>query len=295
MLYITRSLFVLFGLFTLAELPSGILNNPASLIVLSVSFLIVFSFFYYADAYEREEVKYLIWSLLWGGFVAYGLVSIVFYLSDFIYESTWLAAFTEEFFKLLGLFILLKKGVVTWWTDGLVVGGLIGLGFTYIEDIQYVFLSEEPLQMAIYRSLSSVFAHSFFSGVAGAVFVYLILKKESILAFSAVIISTFIHAIWNAAIIYDVENSFVMQTIGPPLLLFLLTLFLRRIERKTIIFVVYRATSADENLNYPASVYFDLKSRRKYSRRFKTYKNKRKFRNKLSKEIHHLISKYATV
>lgn len=288
-------MFVLFGLFTLAELPSGILNNPASLIVLSVSFLIVFSFFYYADAYEREEVKYLIWSLLWGGFVAYGLVSIVFYLSDFIYESTWLAAFTEEFFKLLGLFILLKKGVVTWWTDGLVIGGLIGLGFTYIEDIQYVFLSDEPLQVAIYRSLSSVFAHSFFSGVAGAVFVYLILKKESILAFSAVIISTFVHAIWNAAIIYDVENTFLMQTIGPPFLLVLLTLFLRRIERKTITFVIHRAISLDKKLKYPPSVYFDLKSRTKYSKKFKTHTNKRKFRKKLSKEIHELISKYAIV
>ena len=294
MLYLTRSLIVLFGLFTITELPSGILNNPASLIVLSVSFLIVFSLFYYADAYEREEVKYLIWSLFWGGFVAYGLVSIVFYLSDSIYESTWLAAFTEEFFKLLGLSILLKKGVVTWWTDGLVVGGLIGLGFTYIEDIQYVFLSEEPLQVAIYRSLSSVFAHSFFSGVAGAVFVYLILKKESILAFSAVLISTFIHAIWNATIIYDVDNAFVMQTIGPPFLLVLLTLFLRRIERKTIMFVVYRANRLGEKLMYPTSVYFDLKSRSKYSRRFKTYTNKHKFRRKLSKEIHHLISKYAT-
>ena len=295
MLYITRSLIVLFGLFTIAELPSGILNNPASLIVLSVSFLIVFSLFYYADAYEREEVKYLIWSLLWGGFVAYGLVSIVFYLSDSIYESTWLAAFTEELFKLLGLFILLKKGVVTWWTDGLVIGGLIGLGFTYIEDIQYVFLSDEPLQVAIYRSLSSVFAHSFFSGVAGAVFVYLILKKESILAFSAVLISTFVHAIWNAAIIYEVKNLFVMQTIGPPFLLLLLTLFLRRIERKTILFVVHRAISLDKKLKYPPSVYFDLKSRTKYSKKFKTYTNKRKFRRKLSKEIHELISKYAVV
>jgi RsiW-degrading membrane proteinase PrsW (M82 family) len=295
LIYITRSLIVLFGLFTFAELPSGILNNPASLIVLSVSFLIVFSLFYYADAYEREEVKYLIWSLLWGGFVAYGLVSIVFFLSDSIYESTWLAAFTEELFKLLGLFILLKKGVVTWWTDGLVIGGLIGLGFTYIEDIQYVFLSDEPLQVAIYRSLSSVFAHSFFSGVAGAVFVYLILKKESILAFSAVLISTFVHAIWNAAIIYDVENTFVMQTIGPPFLLVLLTLFLRRIERKTINFVIHRAISLDKKLKYPPSVYFDLKSRTKYSKKFKTYTNKRKFRKKLSKEIHELISKYAIV
>ena len=293
MLYITRSLIVLFGLFTIAELPSGILNNPASLIVLSVSFLIVFSFLYYADAYEREEVKYLIWSLLWGGFVAYGLVSIVFYLSDFIYESTWLAAFTEEFFKLLGLFILLKKGVVTWWTDGLVIGGLIGLGFTYIEDIQYVFLSDEPLQVAIYRSLSSVFAHSFFSGVAGAVFVYLILKKESILAFSAVIISTFVHAIWNAAIIYQVDNAFVLQTVGPPLLLVLLTLFLRRIERKTIIFVVYRAIGRGVKLKFPPGVYFDLKSRKKYIKRFKSISKKRSFRKNLSREIHQLISKYA--
>ena len=293
MLYITRFLIVIFGLFTIAELPSGILNNPASLIVLSVSFLIVFSLFYYADAYEREEFKYLIWSLLWGGFVAYGLVSIVFYLSDSIYESTWLAAFTEEFFKLLGLFILLKKGVVTWWTDGLVIGGLIGLGFTYIEDIQYVFLSDEPLQVAIYRSMSSVFAHSFFSGVAGAVFVYLILKKESILAFSAVLISTFIHAIWNAAIIYEVENSYVIQTIGPPLLLVLLTLFLRRIERKTIIFVVYRATGRCVKLKLPPSVYFDLKSRKKYIKRFKSNSQKRSFRKGLSREIHHLISKYA--
>ena len=295
MTFISRFIIFIFGLFTLSELPVGILNNFSSLIVLTGSFFVVFALFYIADAYEREEFKYLIWSLLWGGFVAYGLVSIVFYLSDSVYESTWLAAFTEEFFKLLGLFILLKKGVVTWWTDGLVIGGLIGLGFTYMEDIQYVFLSDEPLQVAIYRSLSSVFAHSFFSGVAGAVFVYLILKKESLLAFSAVIISTFVHAIWNAAIIYDVENAFLMQTIGPPFLLIFLTLFLRRIERKTIIFVVSRATTAGEKLKYPSSVYFDLKSRSKYSKRFKTYTNKRKFRNKLSKEIHHLISKYAIV
>jgi RsiW-degrading membrane proteinase PrsW (M82 family) len=293
--FLNRFIIIIFGLFTLSELPVGITDSLSSLIVLTGSFFIVFAFFYFADAYEREEFKYLIWSLLWGGFVAYGLVSIIFYLSDSIYESTWLAALTEEFFKLLGLFILFKKGIVTWWTDGLVVGGLIGLGFTYIEDIHYVFESDEPLLMAFYRSLSSVFAHSFFSGIAGAIFVYLILKKERLLAFSAIIISTFIHAIWNAAIIYEVKNVFVMQTIGPPFLLVLLTLFLRRIERKTITFVTHRAISSDEKLKYPPSVYFDLKSRTKYSKKFKTYTNKRNFRRKLSKEIHELISKYAVV
>lgn len=292
-MYITRVVIALFGLFTITQLPSGILNNLSSLVVLSISCLIVFGLFYFADAYEREEFKYLMWSVLWGGFVAYGLVSIVFYLSGSIYESTWLAAFTEEFFKLLGLYILLKKGVVTWWTDGLVVGGLIGLGFTYIEDIHYVFLSDEPFQVALYRSLASVFAHSFFSGIAGAIFVYLILKKERLLAFSAVLISTFIHAIWNAAIIYDKENAFVIQTIGPPFLLVLLTLFLRKIERKTIIFVIHRATKLGVKLKYPSSVYFDLKSRKKYSRRFKSNSKKRSFRKDLSREIHHLISKYA--
>jgi RsiW-degrading membrane proteinase PrsW (M82 family) len=292
-LYITRVVIALFGLFTITQLPSGIFNSLSSLVVLSISCLIVFALFYFADAYEREEFKYLMWSVLWGGFVAYGLVSIVFYLSDSIYESTWLAAFTEEFFKLLGLYILLKKGVVTWWTDGLVVGGLIGLGFTYIEDIQYVFLSDEPLQVAIYRSLSSVFAHSFFSGIAGAVFVFLILKKERLLAFSAVLISTFIHAIWNAAIIYQVDNAFVLQTVGPPLLLVLLTLFLRRIERKTIIFVVHRAIGRGVKLKFPPGVYFDLKSRKKYIKRFKSISKKRSFRKNLSREIHQLISKYA--
>ncbi len=292
-MYITRVVIALFGLFTITQLPSGIFNSLSSLVVLSISCLIVFALFYFADAYEREEFKYLMWSVLWGGFVAYGLVSIVFYLSDSIYESTWLAAFTEEFFKLLGLYILLKKGVVTWWTDGLVVGGLIGLGFTYIEDIQYVFLSDEPLQVAIYRSLSSVFAHSFFSGIAGAVFVFLILKKERLLAFSAVLISTFIHAIWNAAIIYQVDNAFVLQTVGPPLLLVLLTLFLRRIERKTIIFVVHRAIGRGVKLKFPPGVYFDLKSRKKYIKRFKSISKKRSFRKNLSREIHQLISKYA--
>jgi hypothetical protein len=48
-------------------------------------------------------------------------------------------------------------------------------------------------------------------------------------------------------------------------------------------------------LKYPPSVYFDLKSRTNYSKKLKTYTNKRKFRRKLSKEIHELISKYAMV
>lgn len=269
--------------------PFEIVDSPFAIAILSIASLIVLAIIIWADQYENEPKLYLIWAFLWGGLVASTASGLTYSFVTVIDQSILLAAFAEEFFKFIGIFIAFKKYMISWWTDGLVFGSMIGLGFTVFEDLDYVAYSANPLETAIWRSLGSVFAHSFFSGVFGALFVFFLIKKDKFLASFAFTFAGLSHYIWNFSS-YFVE-SWWAYIVVPPLTIVSLAYFLRKSERDVIKLLLIN-TPTSFKFTYPPEVYFDLNERKKFLRPIPSGEEKKNASKTISKEIHEGLVAY---
>lgn len=210
--------------------PLAYLTPLVSLIFL-INFCIVGSLLWWADGYEREPGRTILWSILWGGFVAITITALITPGNSFLF----LAAVIEEASKLLGLFWIFKRGSIHSATDALVMGGYIGLGFTIFEDFTYSVGADDAVGILIYRGIFSVFAHTLFSGIGAAV-MYILWKKLHgggvVLGF---IISYMIHFLWNLSLNFDLAAfnpivHIVVYAFWPPVVLLLTCIFVRRKE-----------------------------------------------------------------
>jgi RsiW-degrading membrane proteinase PrsW (M82 family) len=83
-------------------------------------------------------------------------------------EAFFVAAIPEEFFKLLALWIVLRKNpYFDEHFDGIVYAVYIGLGFAAVENISYVFSYEDWVSVALTRSLLAVPGHYAFAVLMG--------------------------------------------------------------------------------------------------------------------------------
>ena len=263
--------------------PVQVFDSPLALIILLFASLLVLALILWADQYENEEKKYLGWAFLWGGLVATTASFLTYWSFDFISESILFAAIAEEFFKFLGLYIAFRKQFISWWTDGLVFGSMIGLGFTLFEDLDYIAFSENPLDTAIWRSLGSIFAHSFFTGVFGALFVVFLLKKDKFLTFFAFLFAGLSHYTWNYSTYY--VESWWAYIILPPFSVIALGYFLRLSERD-VIKSLFNSPSRTFEFQYPQGVYYDLALRKNFLKGITDKTLRKQTRHNISHEIH---------
>lgn len=83
-------------------------------------------------------------------------------------EAFFVAALPEEGFKLLALWLVLRKNpYFDEHFDGIVYAVCVGLGFAAIENIGYVFQEENGLSIAISRALFAVPGHYAFAVIMG--------------------------------------------------------------------------------------------------------------------------------
>ncbi len=204
--------------------------------LLLLNFIIVGSLLLWADGYEREPVVTVTWSILWGCFVAISITSLITPGES----NLFVAAIIEEASKLLGLFWIYKRGSIHSATDALVMGGLIGLGFTIFEDFTYSAGSEDAISILIFRAIFSVFAHTFFSGV-GAAIMYILWQKLRgggvVLGF---IFSYLIHYLWNLSLSIDLASispllNFIIYAAWPPVVLLITCILVRQKEAAHIV------------------------------------------------------------
>lgn len=242
----------------------------------------------WADQYENENKLHLFWAFLWGGVVATTASFLTYNWLDFIYNNIFLAATAEEFFKFMGLYIAYKKLYISWWTDGLVFGSIIGLGFTFFEDIDYITISLNPVDTAFFRALVSIFAHSFFTGVFGAIFIASLINRKKLFAIFAFFLASFSHFLWNSPK-FLVDSIWVFIVL-PPLALFFLALYLRTSE-KAIIRKSIEEDSAENFVTLPQQIYFDLAARRKFIRNQSNRRRKKFIKQQISQEIHEMLLK----
>lgn len=202
--------------------------------------------YWWLDRYEPEPRRYKAAAFLWG---AVGAVSIALVvelaatawlpISDSV-AATVVAPLAEEPAK--GLFLLLTflrwRRIIDGLLDGIVLAGLVGLGFAYLENIiyysaSYVGIPDVPLQGVesatttfIVRGIASPLAHPLFTtafglGVAGAVLVRSRLLKVT-LAGAGMGGSIFMHGLWNGAASFGGGVGFVIAYLFLALVLFAL-------------------------------------------------------------------------
>jgi len=271
------------GSVSLYYFPFEIADSPLAIIILMTSAITVLGTIIWADQYENEKKIHFLWAFLWGGLVATTASSLTYTFVTTIDESILFAAFAEEFFKFLGIYVAYKKYMISWWTDGLVFGSMIGLGFTVFEDLEFLALSDDPVEASIWRSLGSIFAHSFFTGVFGALFVVFLIKKDKFLTLFAFIFAGISHYVWNFSSYY--VESWWAYIILPPLSLISLAYFLR-ISEKELIKNMFDNNYPPDQLTYPPNVYYDLKERGKFLKSLPNRTLKQKARKIISDEIH---------
>ncbi|MDX9883222.1 MAG: PrsW family glutamic-type intramembrane protease [Prolixibacteraceae bacterium] len=133
-------------------------------------------FMYFRDRYEKEPVKLLVAAFAVGGASVLPIILVESFLSGFLdffygtfavfWHSFIVAAVTEEFFKLLFLYLLVWKHVgFNEKFDGIVYAVFVSMGFAAVENVMYV-LDYGP-ETGLVRAITAVPAHFLFGVTMG--------------------------------------------------------------------------------------------------------------------------------
>jgi RsiW-degrading membrane proteinase PrsW (M82 family) len=129
-------------------------------------------FIYIRDKYEKEPPQMLFRALGLGALVVFPVMTVERTLSaylvffDGLLNTFWhafvVAAFTEESFKLLALYLLVWRSVhFSQKFDGIVYAVFVSMGFAAIENIMYVF--DYGYQTGLVRAFTAVPGHFLFA------------------------------------------------------------------------------------------------------------------------------------
>jgi len=191
----------------------------ASIIPMTLYMLIL----WFMDKYEREPLLFVIVHFLWGAFGAVVLAilgnvfiikSVSFFtclilssLPDKLISNLIAAPISEEISKAVFLLFSINSKKFDNITDGIVYGGAIGLGFGMTENFIYFLTYGTTLDLlvalVILRSLSSAIMHCISTATFGAVLgftKFFTIIKKIIFIIMAIVISIFIHFIWNLSV-----------------------------------------------------------------------------------------------
>ena len=188
--------------------------------------VIILVYIYVRDKYEKEPVSLLLKSLGLGALIVIPVVFIESLLSAIMpyfnemgtafYDAFVVAAFTEEAFKFLVLYFLIRKSKeFNERFDGIVYAVFISLGFAAVENVLYVY--EGGLNVGLLRAFTAVPAHALFGVSMGYYFALSKFETEStnMNMFKALAVPIVLHGIYD----------FILMT-GHPYLLFAFIPFL---------------------------------------------------------------------
>jgi RsiW-degrading membrane proteinase PrsW (M82 family) len=180
-----------------------------NLIIIALAPVFVIAvYIYIRDKYEREPVRLLLISLVVGCIITIPVVFIERYLSIpgqafmGLASAAWnafvVAAFTEELFKFIALYLLIwKNRHFNEKFDGIVYACFISLGFAGIENILYV--TDGGMSVGITRAFTAIPAHALFGVMMGYQFglARFYPKERSWRLFLALLIPILLHGIYD--------------------------------------------------------------------------------------------------
>ncbi|MBE6271463.1 MAG: PrsW family intramembrane metalloprotease [Prevotella ruminicola] len=121
------------------------------------------------------------------------------------------AAIPEESFKLLALWMVLKKNpFFDEHFDGIVYAVCVGLGFAAVENISYVFSHDDWASVAISRALLAVPGHYAFAVLMGYYYsVYHFVNRSPKVAICVLLAPVLAHGIYDALAMASLVNPYV--------------------------------------------------------------------------------------
>ena len=121
------------------------------------------------------------------------------------------AAIPEECFKLLALWVVLKKNpFFDEHFDGIVYAVCVGLGFAAVENISYVFSHDDWASVAISRALLAVPGHYAFAVLMGYYYsVYHFVNRSPKVAICVLLAPVMAHGVYDALAMASLVNPYV--------------------------------------------------------------------------------------
>lgn len=126
-------------------------------------------------------------------------------------EAFFVAALPEEGFKLLALWMVLRKNpFFDEHFDGIVYAVCVGLGFAAIENIGFVFQEENGLSVAISRALFAVPGHYAFAVIMGYYYsLYHFVDHSNGTAVRILVLPIIAHGVYDAIILGGMVNPYI--------------------------------------------------------------------------------------
>jgi len=140
---------------------------------------VIATYIYFRDKYEKEPIRLLVFAMLAGAVAVFPILLVESVLSSLgtglphLMSAAWkafvVAAFSEETFKYIALYLLIwKSPEFNEKFDGIVYAVYVSLGFAAVENILYV--TGGGMQAGISRAITAVPAHAIFGVTMGFYF-----------------------------------------------------------------------------------------------------------------------------
>lgn len=173
---------------------------------------------------HKEPISKLLKAVLYGVFICVPVAFLEMEINAVIIEDVgpstlvgttikafFVAAIPEETFKLLALWIILRKNpYFDEHFDGIVYAVCVGLGFASIENVAYLFGNENWLTIAISRSLLAVPGHYAFAVLMGYYYsVYHFVDRSPRTAVCILLVPVVMHGIYDTLAISGTVNPYI--------------------------------------------------------------------------------------
>jgi RsiW-degrading membrane proteinase PrsW (M82 family) len=199
----------------------GPVGGAVTILLAAVSFPLMIWLLFWLDRYEPEPGRYRLAALGWGGVIAIGIslpLELVIPSSESIGVAV-VAPFVEEFAK--GLFVVaivvLRRDQLHGVLDGIVYGGLVGIGFAFTEDIFYYLQALGQGQLGgtfLLRGILGPFGHPLYTSLTGIGIGIAVMSRSRVIRVVAPILgylgAVLLHGIWNGTAVWGGQTTFFL-------------------------------------------------------------------------------------
>jgi len=200
---------------------------------------IIAVYVYFRDKYEKEPLRLLLFALLAGALTVIPVLFVEGFLDSFtsffpgLLAAGWkafaVAAFTEELFKYLALYLLIwKSREFNEKFDGIVYAVFVSLGFAGVENVLYVI--DSGYSTGLSRAITAVPAHAIFGITMGFFFgmARFYEKERKGLKWKALLYPILLHGIYDFILFTGIDW---LTVVFVAFLVFLYISGLKRVKR----------------------------------------------------------------